>query len=459
MEANTLVYISFLGIALLLLELVNLRKAIFPVTVLGIAGLFVFNLQQWGVNQSYYHQMIQVDQFSVAFSTALLLIGFFVFGLSGPFYREEQTKVSDYLSVMVFALSGAIALTCFGNLAMFFLGVEVLSISLYILAGSRKKQIRSNEAAMKYFLMGSFASGLMLFGIALLYAEIGSFNLEEIRIYAYMNSPGILFYLGCGLLLFALLFKVSAVPFHFWAPDVYEGSPMLITLFMSTIAKIAVFAAFYRLFQAGLVVTFSTYAWTISIIIAATFIVGTLSALAQDSIKRMLAFGGISHAGFMLLSVSGLYAGTANSLLYYAIAYGLASVTAFGVALVIADNAGSEKIDSFNGLAKRKPMLAVAMTIALLSMAGIPPLAGFFGKYFVLFDAFRSGHHLLAVLAVITSIIGVTYYFRVISAMFLKESKEPVLHVHPIYGLVIAATSVLMVVLGLFPSLVNEMIR
>ena len=459
MEPNTLVLLSFAGIGLLLLEMLNLRKAIFPAAALAVAGLFIFNLQQWDQNSSLYHNMLVNDNFAVAFNAVLLLIGFFVLALSGPFYRDEQSKISDYLSVIVFALSGAVALTCFGNLAMFFLGVEVLSISLYILAGSRKRLAKSNEAAMKYFLMGSFFSGIMLFGIALIYGETGSFDLNTIRDYAHSNPPGLLFFIGTGMILLSLLFKVAAVPFHFWAPDVYEGSPMLITLFMSTIAKIAVFAAFYRLFDFGLAVTYPTYAWLFTLVTAASLFLGTLSAFVQDSLKRMLAFGGISHAGFMLMAVAAVYANTANSLLYYSLAYGLSSVVAFAVAITVSEQAGSEKLEAFNGLGRRKPLLALAMTISLLSMAGIPPLAGFFGKYFVLYEAARTGHLLLAIFAVITSMISVYYYFRIISAMYLRESREAVIHVHPVYSLVIAAASLLLIASGLFPSLINEMIR
>lgn len=451
---KTIVYTSGLGLVCMLAEMLNLRKLILPVAVAGLVAIFWQNGLAWNTNQSYYHGMITVDNFSVAFSGLLLMLGIFILILSGSFYKNEATKISDYLAVTIFTLCGALAMVSFGNMAMFFLGLEVLSISLYILAGSKRKDLRSNEAAMKYFLMGSFASGVLLFGIALVYGETGSFDLVQIGDYGLNKQPSLLYYVGGVMILVAMLFKVSAAPFHFWAPDVYEGSPTLTTATMATLAKIAAFAAFYRLFSIGFSQLFSSpsFAWLLSGVTALTLIVGNFSALNQDSFKRMLAFSGISHAGFMLLGILSLYSKTDNSLFYYALAYGVSSIAAFAVAIVVSANLGSEKFDAYNGLGKRKPLLALALTIAMLSMAGIPPFAGFFAKYYIFTAAIKTGHLGLVVLAVVNSIVSVYYYFKVIMAMYTVDAPETTFNIKPAYSFVIAVCVLLTILVGILPS-------
>jgi NADH-quinone oxidoreductase subunit N len=335
---KTLIYTAALGLLCMFIEMLNLRKFVWPAAVVGLFAILGLNMATWGTNQGFYHNMLMTDNFSVAFSGLLLLIGALIVALSGNFYKNEQAQISDYLSIIIFTITGAIAMVSFGNLAMFFLGLEVLSISLYVLAGSKKKDPRSNEAGMKYFLMGSFASGILLFGIALVYGATGSFDLAEISAYAAQGNVSNLFTIGAGLMLIALLFKVSAVPFHFWAPDVYEGSPMLVTTIMATLAKIAAFAAFYRLFSACFITTFPTYAWVLSLVAALTMTVGNLSALNQDSFKRMLAFSGVSHAGYLMIGILSMYGKTDNAIFFYSFAYALSSIAAFAVAMVVLKN-------------------------------------------------------------------------------------------------------------------------
>jgi len=455
---KTLVYTAALGFICMIVEMLNLRKLVWPAAVVGLAVIFGLNILDWGTNQGFYHNMIMIDNFGVAFSGLLLLIGFLIVALSGHFYRNELVQISDYLAVIIFTITGAIAMASFGNLAMFFLGLEVMSISLYVSAGSKRKDPRSNEAGMKYFLMGSFASGILLFGIALVYGATGSFDLSEIANYAAQSNVSNLFTIGAGLMLIALLFKVSAVPFHFWAPDVYEGSPILVTATMATLAKIAAFAAFYRLFSICFITTFPMYAWVLSVVAALTMTVGNLSALNQDSFKRMLAFSGVSHAGYLMIGILSMYGKTDNAIFYYSFAYALSSIAAFAIAMVVASNVGSEKIDAFNGLGKRKPFLAAALTIAILSMAGIPPFAGFFGKYFIFSEAIRNGHLWITVVAVVNSIIGIAYYMKVILAMYTKDREETAFSVNPIYSAVIAFSILLVVVAGVLPSLVNRLL-
>lgn len=455
---KTLEYTSVLGLLCMVAEMLNLRKLVRPLCIVGLVAIFGLNVTSWDINTSFYNNMVVIDNFSVAFSGLLILLALFIIILSGQFYKNEETKISDYLAIIIFTLCGALALVSFGNMAMFFLGVEVLSISLYVLAGSRKKDVRSNEAGMKYFLMGSFASGLLLFGIALVYGETGTFDLAQIAMYKTSAAPTVLFYTGAGLIMIALFFKVSAAPFHFWAPDVYDGSPTLITLIMATIAKIAAFAAFYRLFSGSLVSSMHLYIWIFSAVTALTLTIGNFTALNQDSFKRMLAFSGISHAGYLMMGIMSLTAKTDNAVFYYALAYGLASVAAFAVLMVVTANTGSDKIEAFNGLGKRKPWLAGALTITMLSLAGIPPFAGFFAKYYIFTEAFKTGHIWLTVLAVINSIVAIYYYFKVILAMYTKDSEEVVFSIKPAYSFVIIACVALIILIGLLPSLVSGLL-
>ncbi len=449
---KTLIYTSALGILCMLSEMFNLRRFIVPVAVAGLVAIFALNINGWGVNEGFYHNMVMVDNFSVAFSALLVFLTTLIVLLSNDFYRHEQTKISDYIAVIVFTLAGAIALVSFGNLAMFFLGLEVLSISLYILAGSKKKDVKSNEAGMKYFLMGSFASGILLFGIALIYGETATFDMKGIAHYTANSVPSVLFYTGAGLILIGMLFKVSAVPFHFWAPDVYEGSPTLITAFMATVAKVAAIAAFYRLFSSSFLISIPTYAWVLSVVTALTITVGNFTALNQDSFKRMLAFSGISHAGYLLMGMVGIYGKTDNAIFYYSMAYGVSSIAAFAVAIVVSKHAGSDKIEAFNSLAKRHPFLAAALTLSILSMAGIPPMAGFFGKYYIFSEAMKNGHVLLTVVAVVNSIAAVYYYFKVVLAMYTKDGDEAPYTVKPAYSFVIGLCVLLTILIGVFPS-------
>ena len=455
---KALTYTSFLGIACLLLEIFNLRKIAVPFVLLSLTVIFGLNTTEWNLNTVYYHDMLRADNFSLAFTGLLIVIAFLLVAMSGNFFESEETKIADYISIIIFTLCGGIAMVSFSNITMFFIGLEILSISLYILAGSKRKDIRSNEAAMKYFLMGSFASGILLFGIALVYGASGSFSLAEIANYATNSKVDPIFHIGVVMILIAMLFKVSAAPFHFWAPDVYEGSPTLITAMMATMAKVAALASFYRLFSSCFVGSFPLFAWALSIVVALTMVIGNLTALNQDSFKRMLAFSGIAHAGYMLLAIVTLYHNTPNSLFFYATAYSFASIGAFAVAIIVIKNMKSEKIEAFNGLGKKNPLLATTLTILMLSMAGIPPMAGFFGKYYVFLDAIRNQHLPLVIVAVITSIISVYFYFKVILAMWTKDSDEVTFAADAPYTIISLVCLLATLALGIFPSLISSLL-
>ncbi|WP_347050040.1 NADH-quinone oxidoreductase subunit N [Flavobacterium olei] len=462
---NTLIAITGLGIFCLLFEILNLRKAIIPFTILGLLGVLALNFCEFGMEQSYYNNMITVSKFSTSFSSLFIILTIFLVALSHNFYQNHPTKISDYVAIKIFLLAGAVAMVSFGNLAMFFLGIEILSIALYVLAASDRLNIKSNEAGMKYFLMGSFASGIILFGICLIYGAMGSFDITEIHETALSAELPIWFPIGMILVIIGMLFKVAAVPFHFWAPDVYEGSPALTTALMSTLAKVVAIATLFKLIS-GLNLISSlenqdllhTFEVIVVIISIASMSVGNIMALRQVNVKRMLAFSGISHAGFMLMTLLTVSA-SAGVLLYYTAAYALAGIAAFSVILYVCRDRDNEDITNFHGLAKTNPLLAAILTASLLSMAGIPIFSGFFAKLFLFNNTIQAGYIGLVIVAVINSIISVGYYFKLILAMYSKEPNEertgkPFL----IYATAIVSIT-LNIVLGLFPSLVLDLLK
>lgn len=345
----------------------------------------------------------------------------------------------------------------FGNLAMFFLGIEILSISLYVLASSDRKSLKSNEAGMKYFLMGSFASGIILFGICLIYGAMGTFDVVEISELSYSAELPIWFPIGIVLVTIGMFFKIAAVPFHFWAPDVYEGSPALTTALMSTLAKVVAITTLYKLITVMNAEISTKFQLVIVIVSMASMTVGNIMALKQVNVKRMLAFSGISHAGFMLMTLLNT-ANSAGTLLYYTSAYALAGIAAFSVVLYVCYNKQNEDINNFHGLGKTNPLLAAILTAALLSMAGIPIFAGFFAKLFLFNNTIQAGFLSLVIVAVINSIISVGYYFKLILAMYNKEPNETrTATPFVIYAVAIVAI-VLNIALGLFPSFVMDLL-
>lgn len=454
---NTLIAIIGLGILCLLFEIFNLRKALVPMTILGLMATLGLTVSEYNMPGSFYSNMIVVNNFSVCFSSLFIVLTIFLIALSHNFYENHPTKLSDFIAIKVFLLSGAVAMVSFGNLAMFFLGIEVLSIALYILAASSRLSLKSNEAGMKYFLMGSFASGIILFGICMIYGAMGTFDVAEISELSRSAELPIWFPIGIALLTIGMFFKIAAVPFHFWAPDVYEGSPTLTTATMSTLAKVVAMATLFKLLTAMNADISYQYQIVVVVVSMLSMTIGNIMALKQANVKRMLAFSGISHAGFMLMTLLSVTT-SAGSLLYYASAYALSGIAAFAVILYVCKNRDNEDIVNFHGLGKTNPLLAAILTGSLLSMAGIPIFAGFFAKLTLFSQTIQAGYLVLVIVAVINSIISVGYYFKLILAMYTKEANEtktgtPVL----IYGVAIVAI-VLNIALGLFPSLVLDLL-
>jgi NADH-quinone oxidoreductase subunit N len=417
---KSLIILSGLGLAALVAELVNLKKFLTGAILAGLLLAIAFTLQDWNTEHHYFNNMLIVNNYTMMFTVVLCITGFLWTLLAGRYLREE-TNITDQMALAMFALTGAFVMVAYGHMSMLFLGIEIMSLSFYVLAGSRKNDLYSNEAALKYFLMGSFASGFILFGIALIYGVTGSFHLDNINNYSELGGTDPLFLAGIVMILVGMAFKVSAAPFHFWAPDVYYGSPSIITALMSTVGKIAAFAAFVRLFQYGFGYEHSQWMSAIIILSILSMFVGNISALVQQNVKRMLVFSGVAHAGYLLIGISSQNQESWRALVFYTLGYSIATLMAFGAyELVSRQSDGNGDISSFNGLVKRSPLTAAAMTVAMLSFAGIPPLAGFFGKYFIFSAAVQNGHFTLVILAVVASVISLYYYLGLIMAMFAK---------------------------------------
>jgi NADH-quinone oxidoreductase subunit N len=457
---NAVYILSGLGLFSLLSEIFNFRKILFPVVLLGLLASGAVVIMDWNTSISHFSNMLTFDNYAVAFSAVISFIAFLWFMMSRDYF-ENNTHVTDHFALVLFSLVGAVFMVSYTNLAMLFLGIEILSISLYILAGSKMKDLASNEASFKYFLMGSFATGFLLFGIALIYGVTGSFDLPTIA-NAIKSATGTftpILYAGILLMMVGLAFKISAVPFHFWAPDVYEGAPTVVTAFMSTIVKIAAFAGFFRLFSMCFASVSSQWVDVVEVITILTLVVANITAVYQNSVKRMLAFSSVAHAGYMLITLVSLNEISDNAILFYAVSYASASIAAFAVLHNVAFENENASVEAFNGLVKKDPFITIAMTIAMLSLAGIPPLAGFFAKYYIFTVAIESGYFGLVLLAVVTSLIGVYYYFRIIIAMYLKASdnSRPV-QLTLMHQIVIIICVVITVLFGISPDLIISLI-
>jgi len=441
---KTLILLSGLGIGSLIAELTNQKKLLPWVVLLGLLGAIGVSVMDWGTNIHYFNNMMAFDNTAILFTCVLCFVAFLWF-LGSAQYIETETNITDQYALILFALVGAFVMVTFQHMVMLFLGIEILSLSLYVLAGSRKNDLFSNESAIKYFLMGSFATGFLLFGIALIYGVTGSFHLEVIgnALSNAANTNGLVL-TGLVMMLLAMSFKVAAVPFHFWTADVYYGAPTQVTAYMATIAKTAAFAAFLRLFTTAFPFVSGVWVYPLIVISIITMLIGNMMAVYQQEVKRMLAYSSVAHAGYMLMALLSQNEFTVGSIVYYSLGYSIASLLAFNVYAIVSN--GSEKnggFDAFSGLAKRSPLLAAAALVSMLSLAGIPPLAGFFGKYYVFASALEGGHRIMVLFAVLASLISIYYYFKIIIKTFAGEEKN---HPEP---LVIEGSQKLMLIIGI----------
>lgn len=414
--------ISLLGIVVLALDVLKMRKLVLPVTVIGLLGLIGVSIADWGLNEipfAQYGGMLQFDQTALSFTIIFAFIALFWFILAGDSYSAGSSQRTDIFALVLFSLCGAVVLSAYTNLVMLFLGVEILSIPVYVLAASDRKNVLSNESGFKYFFLGSLASAILLFGISLTYGAVGSFNLDALQQHLSGGTYSPLALAGAALMLVGFCFKISVAPFHLWAPDVYQGAPTSITAYMATIVKGAAFAGMYKLFGSALLPLPEAFTAALVFMAGLTLIASNLIAVVQSNTKRMLAFSSISHAGFMLGLVLAASTTPVKYLIFYTLTYSTASLISFFVVQqVAAIQQNDDTLNAFKGLIKRSPAMAISLTVALLSMAGIPPLSGFLAKYYVISNMVRTDHMALVIIMILTSAIGAVYYLRVIAAVF-----------------------------------------
>lgn len=458
-----LIIVALLGIAMLAIDILKLRKFALAVGALGLLSLIGVSVADWGTHQvpfAEYGGMLLFDNYALAFTVAFAAITLLWLFLTSDTYGSNHHKRVDIYALSFFSLCGAVLMVSYSNLVMLFIGLEILSIPLYALAASNKRDLLSNEAGFKYFFLGSVASAVLLFGIALIYGACGSFDLQVIheKITA-MNSFGGLITTGVVLILVGFAFKISVAPFQMWAPDVYQGSPTVVTAFMATIVKGAAFGGMVRLFGTSLFPLPDHYITALAWMSALTLIFSNLVAVKQVNSKRLLAYSSVSHAGFMLGLVMMASSASPKYLLYYIITYSVASLTAFTVINHVSSiQNGDESIDAFKGLVKRNPLLAGAMTLSLLSMAGIPPLSGFLAKYFVISNLLAGGYVPLVIVMILTSAVAAYYYLKIIIAMFTPLENAGRIYVDGTQKVMYIILSILMVAM-FFGAALLEMIK
>lgn len=401
-------------------------------------------------------ELLNGDRFSVFFFIIFVSAAVLVIMTADPYLRRNNINLGEFYALIIFAVCGASVMAAAADLISLFLGLEIMSVSLYVLAGFQRQKPASNEAAMKYFLIGAFFSGFFLFGAMLLYAATGTTSIYDLIVYANSSSP--LFIGGAVLILSAFAFKASLFPFHFWSPDVYDGAPTPIAAFMATGAKAAAFAALLRVFfylYPKMGAPAESALWMVA---ALTMTVGNVLALAQSNIKRMLAFSSIAHAGYLFLGFLASNAATVQAVMFYLFVYTLMNVGAFTVAYLInVRGEGGYQLSNFAGAGMKNPFLAIVMAVFMFSLAGIPPTAGFFGKFYLFRAALDAGLVYLVIIAVLNSALSVYYYLRVLVIMFMqKEVDLPALR----YNLAVSVALILCVIgilnFGIFPgSLMN----
>ncbi|MDB5202597.1 MAG: NADH-quinone oxidoreductase subunit [Ferruginibacter sp.] len=456
---NAIVFSAVWGI-LMMFSGVFVKSKATPkyLAIAGIILLLVVNGMELYTGQALFNidtkDMLRVNSFNLTFLEVVFGATALFFMLSGRDVEKVGEHVGEYFALMFFVLCGVALSATYNTLLLLFIGIEIISIPLYILTGSDKRNLKSNEAGLKYFLMGSFSTGILLMGIAFIYGgnSNASFYINNIQLG--LGAMPVMISIGLVFLLIALSFKVSAAPFHFWTPDVYDGAPTVFTSFMSTIVKVASFFAFIRLFENAFGQVQPQWQKLIVFITLATLLIGNITAVFQQSVKRMLAYSSIAQAGFMLLALFALNDRAKEGLVLYSAAYSLATIGIFAILIKMNDLT----IDGFNGMGKTQPVLAATATVFLLSLTGIPLTAGFQSKFLMLMAAVENGHQFwLVIAAVLFAAISAYYYFRVLQAIWFKEAGEtPVIEAGEIrssFKLLLVITAVLIIVLGIYPEL------
>jgi NADH-quinone oxidoreductase subunit N len=447
------------------------RSTLATITVAGgvaaaVVAVVIYRGMPAGETKPLMSGMLVADRMGMAL-TALFSATIAVVALISPAHqRAHNWDNGEYYGVLLLGGSGMVILAQAGNLASVFLGVETMSIAVYVLTALRRRSRRGNEAAMKYFLMGAFATGFLLYGMALVYGAAGTTDLAQLQARLASTPNGGLVVAGIFLMVVAFCFKVAAVPFHMWAPDAYEGAPSPVTALMAAGVKAAAIAAMLRVFGWGLggdVLPLGTLGWAspLVVIAAITITVGNLAAVRQDNVKRMLAYSSISHGGVLLVGLAALGLGSStasDAIVYYLVAYTVTTLLAFAVVIYVGSrNRERLAVGDWAGLASQHPGAAIAMTVALLSLGGMPPTGGFLGKFYIFrsaMDAYDGQLIWLVIVGVVNSAISIFYYLKLVTAMYFKEAPEPIVPTRSAGLTFVMAAGVLLILhMGVMPAM------
>lgn len=432
------------------------RMPIGGLGVIGLVGSIVAAGLLWNRNAVGFG-VVQADNFALFIIIVLAGVGLLTIMFSAEAIERDGLPQGEYYSLTLLGLAGMMLMASTTDLLVMFLALEILSLAVYVLTGIRRTDAAGTEGAFKYFLLGAFSSAFFLYGIAFIYAVAGSTRLDKIStvIAAQSLQPSPLVWLGIGLLLVGFAFKVSAVPFHMWTPDAYQGAPTVVTGFMSTGVKAAAFAAFLRVFLSAFEPLRPDWVTMVTWVCVATMILGTVVGVVQSNVKRMLAYSSIAHAGYLLVGLIAASNTGKSAVLFYLAVYAIANLGAFGVINAVATRERPNgDIDDFAGLWHTRPALAILMMVFLLSLAGFPPLAGFIAKWYIFQAAVNEGYVGLAVIAILTSVVSVFFYLRIIVSMFMTsapaEFGTPALSRIGFVGLLLAAAGTFY--LGVLPT-------
>jgi NADH-quinone oxidoreductase subunit N len=428
--------------------------------IVGLAGAAAATFLLWGRSASSFG-LVAADNFGLFATWTIIAVGLLSIGISGPTIEREHLPAGEYYALMLFALAGMILMATATDLLVIFLALEVLSLAVYVLTGIRRTSMASSEAALKYFLLGAFSSAFFLYGIAFIYGLTGSTRLDRVGslMAAQSSAPTPLQLVAVGFLLVGFAFKVAAVPFHMWTPDAYEGAPAAVTGFMSTGVKAAAFTAFARVFLSALDPLRSHWVGIVAVVAAATMILGTVVGVSQSNVKRMLAYSSIGHGGYILLALLSANDLGKGAVLFYLLSYAVTNIGAFGVIAVLETaERPNDDVADYAGLWYERPGLAALMTIFLLSLGGFPPLAGFVAKWYVFSAAVKAGYSTLAIIGVLTSVVSVFFYLRIVVMMYMmpRESKASLPPIPKAAALTLVVSAILIFYLGILPTRVLD---
>jgi len=436
------------------------RIPIGPLGAIGLVGAAIASVVLWNHNTSSFGVVV-ADNFGLFVTGILIIVGLLSIAISEPTIDRERLPRGEYYALMLFASAGMMLMATASDLLVIFLALEILSLAVYVLTGIRRDSAAGAEGAFKYFLLGAFSSAFFLYGIAFTYGLTGSTRLDRVGslMASQAMAPTPMQLLAAGLLLVGFAFKVSAVPFHMWTPDAYEAAPPAVTGFMSTGVKAAAFAAFARVFLSAFEPLKADWGVVLWIVAAATMIAGAVVGVAQTNVKRMLAYSSIAHGGYLLVALLAANDLGKGAVLFYLLTYAVTNIGAFGViSLLDSPDRPNDEVRDYAGLANDHPTLAALMTVFLLSLGGFPPLAGFIAKWYVFSAAVKAGYTWLAIIGVLTSVVSVFFYLRVVVMMYMtgRESSAPLPAIPRMAGLALVVSAVLIFYLGILPTRVLD---